>query len=61
MKTLPIRVLGRLLMITAYVMFLAALVRLDLGLLTHFEAGIRVTAWLILTAVSAVASNAVEI
>lgn len=61
MKTLPIRVLGRLLMITAYIMFLAALIRVDLGIITHAEAGIRVAVWLSLTAVSAVVSDAVEL
>ncbi|MFM9414410.1 hypothetical protein ACKQTC_08520 [Peptococcus simiae] len=61
MKTLPIRVLGRLLMITAYIMFLAALIRVDLGLISHVQAGIRVTVWLTLTVISAFVSDAVEI
>ncbi|MFP5522325.1 hypothetical protein [Peptococcus simiae] len=60
MKTLPIRVLGRLLMITAYIMFLAALIRADLELLTHTQAGIRVTVWLTLTVISAGVSDAIE-
>ncbi|SDD05446.1 hypothetical protein [Peptococcus niger] len=61
MKTLPVRVLGRIFMITAYVMFLAALVRVDLGLINHVQAGIRVTAWLTLTVISAVVSDAIEL
>lgn len=54
---MPIRVLGRLLMITAYIMFLAALIRVDLGLLTHTQAGIRVTIWLALTIIGAGVSD----
>ena len=61
MKTLPVRVLGRIFMITAYVMFLAALVRVDLGLINHVQAGIRVTAWLTLTVISVVVSDAIDL
>ena len=61
MKTLPIRVLTRLLMLASYVMFMAALIRLDLGLITHLQAGIRVSAWGMALLVSAVASDAIEL
>lgn len=61
MKTLPMRVLTRLLMLTAFAMFLAALIRLDLGMITHFQAGVRVSAWGMAFLVSAVASDAVEL
>lgn len=61
MKTLPMRVLTRLLMLTAFAMFLAALIRLDLGMITHFQAGIRVSAWGLAFLVTAVASDAVEL
>lgn len=61
MKTLPMRVLTRLLMLASFAMFLAALIRLDLGLISHFQAGIRVSAWGIALLVSAVVSDAVEL
>lgn len=61
MKTLPIRVLMRLLMLVSYVMFMAALIRLDLGLISHFQAGIRVSAWGVAFLVSAFVSDAIEI
>lgn len=61
MKTLPMRVLTRLLMLTAFAMFLAALIRLDLGMITHFQAGVRVSAWGMAFLVSAVASDAIEL
>lgn len=61
MKTLPIRVLTRLLMLASYVMFMAALIRLDLGLITHLQAGIRVSVWGMALLVSAVASDAIEL
>ena len=61
MKTLPMRVLIRLLMLASYVMFMAALIRLDLGLITHLQAGVRVTAWGVALLVSAFASDAVEL
>lgn len=61
MNTLPIRVLTRLLMLTSFVMFLAALIRLDLGLITHFQAGVRVSAWGLTLLVTAVVSDAIEL
>lgn len=61
MKTLPMRVLTRLLMLASFVMFLAALIRLDLGLISHFQAGVRVASWGALMLVSAVVSDAVEL
>ncbi len=61
MKTLPMRVLTRLLMLSSFVMFLAALIRLDLGMITHFQAGVRVASWGALMLVSAVVSDAVEL
>lgn len=61
MNTLPVRVLTRLLMLTSFVMFLAALIRLDLGLITHFQAGVRVSAWGLTLLVTAVLSDAIEL
>ena len=61
MKTLPMRVLTRLLMLTSFVMFLAALIRLDLGLISHFQAGVRVSAWGLAFLVTAVVSDAIEL
>lgn len=61
MKTLPIRVLTRLLMLTAYVMFLSALIRLDLGLISHVQAGVRVSAWGLAFLITAVVSDAIEL
>lgn len=61
MNTLPVRVLTRLLMLTSFVMFLAALIRLDLGLITHFQAGVRVSAWGLTLLVTAVVSDAIEL
>lgn len=61
MKTLPMRVLTRLLMLTSYAMVLAALIRLDLGLISHFQAGVRVSAWGTAFLVTAVVSDAVEL
>lgn len=61
MKTLPMRVIARLLMFSSFVMFMAALVRVDLGMITHFQAGVRVASWGALMLVSAVVSDAVEL
>lgn len=61
MKTLPMRVITRLLMFSSFVMFMAALVRVDLGMITHFQAGVRVASWGALMLVSAVLSDAVEL
>ena len=61
MKTLPMRVLTRLLMLASFAMFLAALIRLDLGLITHFQAGVRVSAWGLTLLVTAVISDAIEL
>lgn len=61
MNTLPVRVLTRLLMLTSFVMFLAALIRVDLGLITHFQAGVRVSAWGLTLLVTAVVSDAIEL
>lgn len=61
MNTLPVRVLTRLLMLTSFVMFLAALIRVDLGLITHFQAGVRVSAWGLTLLVTAVLSDAIEL
>lgn len=61
MNTLPVRVLTRLLMLTSFVMFLAALIRLDLGLITHFQAGVRVSAWGLTLLITAVVSDAIEL
>ncbi|MDU2293860.1 MAG: hypothetical protein E6276_05160 [Clostridiales bacterium] len=48
-------------MLSSFVMFLAALIRLDLGMITHFQAGVRVASWGALMLVSAVVSDAVEL
>ncbi len=61
MKTLPMRVLTRLLMLASYAMVLAALIRLDLGLINHFQAGVRVSAWGMAFLITAVVSDAVEL
>ncbi len=61
MKTLPMRVLTRLLMLASFAMFLAALIRLDLGLISHFQAGVRVSAWGLAFLITAVASDAIEL
>lgn len=61
MKTLPVRVLTRLVMFASFTMFMAALVRVDLGMITHFQAGVRVASWGALMLVSAVVSDAVEL
>lgn len=61
MKTLPMRVLTRLLMLSSFVMLMAALIRLDLGLISHFQAGVRVSAWGLAFLITAVASDAVEL
>nr|DAU68270.1 MAG TPA: Protein of unknown function (DUF2633) [Caudoviricetes sp.] len=55
------RVLTRLLMLASFAMFLAALIRLDLGLISHFQAGVRVSAWGLAFLITAVVSDAIEL
>lgn len=61
MKTLPMRVLTRLLMLSSFVMLMAALIRVDLGMITHLQAGFRTAGWGALMLISAVISDAVEL
>lgn len=61
MKTLPIRVLTRLLLFASFAMFMAALIRVDLGMITHLQAGFRTAGWGALMLISAVVSDAIEL
>lgn len=61
LKTLPIRVLSRVMMLTAFALLIAAIVRVDFGYLTLSQGALRAAVWGAITVLGAVVSDAVEL